>query len=137
MSLSTDPIDIELDNDHDISFVDGDIVLTSGINGVAQDIDIAVKMIAGEWFQDLDEGIALWVRDGIGPDRAILGQKFNKQKAINEYSTAILTVREVTSILSLDVTFDSSIRTLRIRYEVITSFGDTVADSLEIGGSDG
>lgn len=134
--LRTDPIDFKLHKTtHDLTFKNGDVELTSGPDGVAQDIKIAVKMIAGEWFYNLDEGIALYKRAGIDPNRVILGAKFSKQRVLSEFTRAILTVEGVDRIESLSVSFDTTNRTVNVRYVVKTVFGDTITDEVTRGGS--
>lgn len=135
--LSTDPIDMLLDETtHDVVLEDGDIQWSSGKRGVAQDIKINTGMIAGEYFYDLDEGIALLSRPGIDPDRVILGKKFSKARALAEYTPAILKSAAVTAVESLNVSFDRTTRKLDLKYRADTEFDDTVADSLSttVGG---
>lgn len=132
--LSTDPVDALLDEtDDDIAIVDNDIVWSTGLIASAQDVKINTRMIAGEWFYDLDEGIALFDRDGIDSNRVILGHKFSKQRAINEFTPAILNSYAVTQINSISFTFDPKTRTVSGKYEAETAFDDTVADSLALG----
>jgi 3-hydroxyisobutyrate dehydrogenase-like beta-hydroxyacid dehydrogenase len=133
--LRTDIIDFKLHKTtHDLEFEGGDIVTTSGPDGVAQDVKIAVQMIAGEWFYNLDEGIALYKRAGIDPARVILGKKFSKQRVISEFTRAILSVEGVASVAAISVEFDTHTRTVSARYEVKTVFGDTITDSVSVGG---
>jgi hypothetical protein len=133
--LKDTPLDFKLVS-NELVFVGGDVVLTSGADGVAQDVRIAVQMIAGEWFYNLDEGIAFFKAQGIDPERVILGKKFKKERVISEFTRAILSVEGVNRIESLHVEFDVPSRTVSVRYRVSTTFGDTFADSLAVGGSD-
>jgi 3-hydroxyisobutyrate dehydrogenase-like beta-hydroxyacid dehydrogenase len=133
--LRTDSLDFALHaTAHDLVFTRGDVSLTSGSDGIAQDVKIAVQMIAGEWFYNLDEGIALYRREGIDPNRVILGAKFDKARVLSEFTNAIRTVDGVQDIVSMAVTFDVATRTVSVRYAVRTIFGDTFADSLAVGG---
>jgi hypothetical protein len=137
MALLRDtPLDFKLHaTTHDLVVERGDVLLTSDTDGVKQDVKIAVQMIAGEWFYNLDEGIAFFKRVGIDPSRVILGSKFNKQRVVSEFNRAILSVEGVASITSILVEFDVPTRTVSVRYEVKTVFGDSSADSLSVGGS--
>lgn len=136
MLLKDQPLDLKLHAlTHDLVYEKGDLVTTSGPDGVKQDVKIAVQMIAGEWFRDLDEGIALFKREGLDPSRVILGKKFSKQRVISEFNRAIMSVEGVDSVVSIAVTFDVPSRKVSVRYEVKTVFGDTFADSLDpVGG---
>lgn len=140
-TLLTDPIDLKLDeHTHDLAIEDGDFVFIYGVDGVAQLIKIAVLMIAGEWYLDLDEGVKWKEREGVPASRAILGQKFDERKAISEIRDAILKMTNddgsklIQSITAILVDFDRQTRDLSIRYEVITVFGDTIADTLSPSG---
>lgn len=136
--LRADKMDLKLDEStHDLVLTRGDVEITDNANdvsGIAQDIKIAVQMIAGEYFYDLDQGIALYRRDGIDPNRVILGARFSKARVIAEFNRAIFSVEGVSSIISIDVRFDTTTRKVSVSYKVKTVFGDTVADSLTVGG---
>jgi hypothetical protein len=133
--LRTEPIDLKLHTTaHDLVFENGDVALTYSSEGIAQECKIAAKMIAGEWFYNLDEGIALYKREGIDPARVILGAKFSKPRVIAEFNRVLLAIEGVNKVNAIDVAFNSSTRTLSVKYEVTTIFGDTVADSLTFGG---
>lgn len=136
--LRADKMDLKLhETTHDLVIERGDVVLTDNaidVSGISQDVKIAVQMIAGEWFVNLDEGIALYRRAGLDPNRVILGAKFSKAKVIAEFNRAILSVEGVQSIVSIAVDFDTRTRAVSVKYKVKTVFGDTFADSLAVGG---
>lgn len=137
--LRADKFDLKLHTTtHDLVIENGDVVVTDNTTddliAIVQDVKIAVLMIAGEWFYNLDEGIALYRREGLDPRRVILGEKFSKAKVISEFNRAILSVEGVQSIVSIRVDFDTTTRTVSVRYKVKTVFGDTFADSLALGG---
>jgi hypothetical protein len=62
---------------------------------------------------------------------ALLGQRFNAEKARTAFRDAILGAYAVVELTRLDVAFDSSTRTLQATYEARTEFGD-LSDSLEL-----
>ncbi len=128
--LVTDPIDWELDTTtHDL-VITTDLAWTSGIPAVAQGCKVVLGMIEGEWFADLDEGVPYLERDGVPASRALLGQKFNPEKARAAMRPELLAVPGVTAINYLNPAFDRSTRAMRVDFEVDTDFDDTVADSL-------
>ncbi len=134
--LETDPIDLLLDDDtHDLVIRDGDFVFSSGLQGIAQAVKIAVMMIRGEWFYDLDEGVRYYERlDGSIPAReAILGQKFDELKAIADIRDAILSIPYEIKIVSIAATFDPDTRVLTMSWELQPTFGGTIADTLVRG----
>lgn len=128
--LSTDPIDWYLDpTAHDL-IIDTDLSWTTGVQAVVQGIKIALAMIKGEWFADLDEGVPYLERDGVESAEVLLGQKFNIERARAAMRPVILSVPGVKSLISLDPSFNRQTRVVTIRFVVDTVFGDTVTDLL-------
>lgn len=135
--LSTAPLDLAIDPvSGDLVFAaNGDLSLSMGTPGVVQGCRIAMLLVAGEWFLDLDAGIPLFERDGVTAAQAILGGKFNKVKARDTFYTALAAVAGVVAIVSLTVDFTDVLppRTLNVAWTVQTAFGDTPSDSLALG----
>lgn len=137
--LSTDQIDVAVDPATNDIPAQGDLTMTSGIAAVIQGARIRLRAVAGEWFINLDFGVALYERDGVPASRAILGQKFNRLKAINEYRDALLGtstkagVPGLVELLKLEVAFDGPTRTMTVLWQARTAFGDTPVDTLKIG----
>lgn len=117
MALESDPLDLKLDTTGDLALVDGDLVFISGVDAVAQLVKIVIQMFQGEWFLDIEAGVP-WFQD-------ILGQKYDQPRIRAAIRGAILSVSEVTSILSLETSFTSSTRALSVSFSVRTTFGDT------------
>ncbi len=132
--LVDDPIDLLLDETtHDIVIADGDFVFSRGLQGLAQAIKIAVEMIRGEWFSDLDEGVPWFERDGVDASEALLGQKFNEGKIVAAIRDAILSIPYEVEIKTIAATFDRTTRTVSMSWDVKTVWGDTLADTLTRG----
>lgn len=128
--LITDPIDWELDTvTHDL-VITTDLQWVSGTDAVAQGCKVVLGMIEGEWFADLDEGVPYLERDGVDASRALLGQKFNPEKARASMRPELLSVPGVTAINYLNPSFNGKTRAMDVDFEVDTEFDDTVADSL-------
>lgn len=126
--LITDPVDWELDDDNDLIIP---LRYTSGLAAVAQGARIRLNMIRGEWFMDLDLGIPWMENDTVPAEQAILGEQFNKAKAIAAVRTMLLLTPGVRSIKSLEIDWDNSARTMTVTWELTTEWGDTEPDSLE------
>lgn len=127
--LKTDPLDWKLNAAGDFDFSSGGPVFVSGVPGVAQLIQIAVSFVMGEWFANLGIGIPLLPNATVPESNALLGQRFSMVKARTAYRTAILAVPGVASV-KVDASFTARTRTLTVSWVAVTTFGDTVADSL-------
>ena len=131
--LSTDPITWTLDpttND----FPPGPLTFTSGLAAVAQGIRTRLQLCAGEWFLNLDAGIPYLERAGvITKEQALYGQKFDANKTTAMFRSAIKQCPGVGSISAISCVFNNATRTITIAWAVVTSFGDTITDSLAIG----
>ena len=138
LPLSTDPIDIALDPITGKLPPTGDLVMSTGIAAVAQGALIRIRMVAGEWFANLDAGVRWIARDGVTPDQAILGQKYDAAKAIGEIRRVLLgdaTTPGVPGVLDAAVScdFEPSTRQSTITWSLSTAFGDTPPDTLSLG----
>lgn len=126
--LETDPIDLLLDEDtHDLVFENGDFVWSRGLQGVAQDLKIAWKMIRGEVFTNVNEGVRYFENDHVSAADAIIGAKFDLAKATNEFRDVALQNSLITEIVELEVTFDDTTRTLTVSGTMRTEWGDFTA----------
>ena len=113
-----DPLDLLRDDQGDVVIP---LQFARGVEGVKQLCQLAVLLVKGEWFLDLDAGV-----DYFGK---LLGQKFDAVTARAEFRTALVAVPGVAAVELLEATFDSSTRTLNVNWRVRTIFGPTVADS--------
>lgn len=79
--LITDPIDwgLVLDANGNLDFPPpgSNIDASSGLAAVVQGARIRLALTAGEWFLNLDRGVARFKRDGVEPTRVIFGAKFS------------------------------------------------------------
>jgi hypothetical protein len=129
--LSTTLRDVQLTTPgHDFDLRNGTFTFTKGIDGVAQAIDFNVRMHRGEWFMDLTKGIPYFVRDGVTPSEALLGQKDANidQRAIAAYTSVILATEGVGSIVSISATFAN--RALSVAWTVTVQFDDIATITL-------
>jgi hypothetical protein len=128
--LSTDPIDLRLDDDGDLYVGPNGPELTTGGQAVTQGIRIAVSMFAGEWFLDMDAGVPWLAGNGVPDEKAILGPKYDELKVRTALRKEILAVPGVAGIEELSITFER--RVLTVSWKVTTAFDDTIEDALNI-----
>jgi hypothetical protein len=120
--LSTDPLDIRLDENWDLFIGPNGLELISGIDGVAQLIGIAIKLFLGEWFLNLKRGMP-WFQE-------IFGGKYDEGLIRRRLSEAIANVPGVSEVLSLVISFDGETRAVSVEWEVRVKFDDTDPDTL-------
>lgn len=126
MTLSTDNLDFLIDlNTNDLDLTGGRINFARGITGVAQLAQIRMKTIRGELFSDTTFGMPWFANDFVTPAEAILGQKYNQQKAQKAFYDMLITVPNVTEVIALNVAFATAKRKLSVTYQLRTTFGDT------------
>lgn len=127
LPLADQPRDLKLGTDNDLVVPP---VFTYGIGAVAQSCRIAIQIFAEEWFLDLDVGIPYW--------QQILAQKPATAIAAARiaFRSELLAVDGVIDVTRLEIFFNRSTRGLGIKWQVMTAFGETPADSiaLTIGG---
>lgn len=122
--LSTDRLDVAVDEDGDILIDSDGLHFVSGLEGVAQLCRIALRLYKEEWFANLDVGMP-WFQE-------ILGEKYDEQAIRRRCIETLLGVPGVISINSAVVTFSG--RKVSLTWSVKTQFGDTVPDTLDLAG---
>lgn len=116
----------------------GDLIFplryTTGVEAVAQAIRIRLLVCRGEWFLDLDNGVPYLAREGVPATSAILGQKFDRLKALAAFRAAILDAPGVTpeGLTKLAVEYDGATRTMSLSFEVVTAYGRIIVSELEL-----
>lgn len=128
--LSTDPIDFLLDDDGDLVMP---LQFSRGLPAVAQGIRVRTLLVRGEWFLDQDAGVPYLENDSVTAAAALLGQRFNAQKARAAFRDAIVSSPGVVELVSMNVSFDRATRGMSVSWEVRTEFGD-LSDSLDLEG---
>jgi hypothetical protein len=111
------PRDIALDlTTGELDVSTGGLRLTRGAEAVAQSIYIALRMSLGEWFLDLDEGF---------PWFELVLVKAPEVELIRAALRETLLARVgVSDVASLDVSADTSTRTLDVSFAVETDYGE-------------
>lgn len=125
MPLIDAPRDLLLDLDNDL-VVTTDLQFTRGIPAIVQSCRIALQMFKGEWFLDLDAGIP-YFEDILGA-KPTIGAAVARQEFLRELQL----VEGVVEVTRLNITFEPTTRTLTVRWQVQTAFGETPIDTLTI-----
>lgn len=122
LGVITPGVDFALDANGDLDLSHGDLRMTTGIEAVAQGIQVRLLAFRGEWFADLDDGVPYY--------EDLLGQKFNEAVARDAFRSAIAAAPGVLQVLTLSLSFHGPTRTLSLAFEAQTNLG-VIAASLE------
>lgn len=124
--LESDNRDLLLDDNNSLVIRDGDLVFSTGIQGVMQECRIKMLMFKGEWFLDREVGVSWWSEIlGQKPDRAIAAMT-------SEFSDKLASVEDVIVVNKLDISYDGATRRITVSWSVTSRFGDTPVDELPI-----
>jgi hypothetical protein len=108
--------DLKLDTNGDLAIVGDTLVLTSGIEKVAQDLTIRLQFFQGEWFLDSRLGVPYFQK--------ILGEKPRLNVLKNIFRKAIMTSPGVRTINDLILDYDGPTRRLSVSFNVKSVEGD-------------
>jgi hypothetical protein len=103
-----------LDNDGDMVIGKGGAGFKTGSEAVAQAVKTRLRLLRGEWWADLTEGLPLFQR--------ILGRR-DLEEARRAVKERIASTPGVIAVSSLEVTMDG--RRLEIKGTVTTEYGTT------------
>lgn len=135
--LETDPVTVKM-TDAIIPLVDVAALTTpspfaTGLDAVVIGVRTRLQLFAGEWFMNLDKGVAWLEADGIDPTRVILGTKYDEAVIRSEVLRAILDTPGVFEVTSLMIQFDKRERRVTMTWSARCQFGDTPPDTLTVG----
>lgn len=99
----------------DLQILNGDLSLTSGSSGIAQNLRIRLNFFKGEWFLDATQGMPYF--------QNVLVKQPNSQAIRAIFRKAILTTPGVTSVSNLELDLDNSLRKLSVSFEAETIEG--------------
>lgn len=134
--MATNPLlgerlDLLLSPSNKLVLTNGDLTWALDVNGVLQLCRIALQLFAEEWFLNLDAGIRYFQSIlGVRPDLA-------RRAAELEFSRALAAVPGVAEILLFNVDFVGDTRTLTLKFQVRTKYGDTPVDTLAVTAAGG
>jgi hypothetical protein len=108
--------DLSVDKDtHDLVIVDGDLVLTSDLDAIAQDVCSALLLAKGEWFLAPDVGLPLFDQ--------IMVKGANPNVVRNLIKAEILAVPGVVGVLQLTLVPNTSTRSMKVSFIADTDVG--------------
>ena len=107
-----------LDIDGDYRFGHGKNDFLNGVDAVAQAIMTRLKLLKGEWWEDLEDGLPLW--------QSILGMRTPKAVIDRIIQERVLGTNNVTGISNLSSSFEADTRSYTFYCVVDTAFGQTV-----------
>jgi hypothetical protein len=104
--------------------VGGDLVLATGLEAIAQDVDLALQLVQGGWFLDGDVGTPyfeqIWRKaPNLAVVRQVLIQRIEGRAGVGE-------------VTSLEMDMDARNRALAVRFTATTDFGE-LSTSLSLG----
>ena len=99
--------DLLLGSDDDLVFVGGDLVFTTGIKTVSQMLLLRLSAFREEWFANLDYGL-----------EEFRGEKWSIDRVTSAIRKVIIETPGVDSIVSLNVAFVGSTRTIVTDWEI-------------------
>jgi hypothetical protein len=120
--------DVALNANHDWDLSSGSFKFTSGADGVAQAINVAIRFHKGEWFRDALRGVPYFQRPGVPASEAILGQRNAQDRALSALGTIILSIDGVTSLVQ--VSAQLVVRAFRVGWTVGLGFDDLATATL-------
>ncbi len=132
MTLATDPIDFELDDDFQLIVP---IRFVRGLAAVRQGVRIRLSMARGEWFLNLDIGVPWHPTDDgvVSEDQAILGSARFDQDAINSSIRRVIErTPNVVQVIEIRSVLGNSSREVTITWSARTAFGDLQDDTLAL-----
>ena len=127
--LETDPIDLKLDTNGDLFVGPDGCEFTMGLAGVAQALQVQLRLILGEWFLNIDLGVPWYQRVG---QQGILGGKYDEKFFTAAIVTEALTCPGVVSILSAVPSYVSETRIAMMSLSAMTLFGATDVITVEV-----
>ncbi len=117
-------MDLELDASGDLVIENGDLQLLTGREAVAQHLGIRYKFFQGEWFADTRVGMPYFQK--------ILGKRSNLDVVRSLFRQATITTPGITSLESLDLSYEGTTRVLGIDVKARAADGEPLNFSTEL-----
>lgn len=114
-----------LDKNGDYVFGSGNNNFLEGSEAVAQAVSTRLKLLQGEWWEDLEDGLPLW--------QEILGSQGSNQHLTyvdNLITQRIFNTQGVTQIIDYQGTWDSAKRQYSFNAKINTSYSETTIEGI-------
>lgn len=115
--------DLKLNSQHDLLLKENRLVLTDGMNAIAQRIKIVLLTFAGEWFLDISQGLPYFDE--------ILVKNPNSTRIYAIFRRQIARVRGVKRVINLTLSVDRKSRSLIVEFEAESVEG-VIKDKISI-----
>lgn len=115
--------DLKLNSQHDLLIKENRLVLTDGMNAIAQRIKIVLLTFGGEWFLDVSRGLPYFDE--------ILVKNPNSTRIYAVFRQQIASVKGVKRIINLTLSVDRKSRTLIVEFEAESTEG-VIKDKVSI-----
>jgi hypothetical protein len=132
--LATDPVTLKMgaDGKLDVLAMASSAPFDRGLTAVVTGVRTRLRLIAGEWFLNLDKGMPWYERDGIDSQTVILGSKYDETTIRVPMLRAILDTPGVVEVTQLVIQFDPVNRSVSITWSARCEFGETEPDTLTV-----
>lgn len=107
----------------------GDALFNSGADGIASDIDCALKAWQGEWDDDTSVGFP-WLQD-------VLGKKYDSALVRRDIQKLVMARPGVQSLVSYSGTYDNVARELDVAFVAACDTGELINGSLQVSQGEG
>lgn len=114
-----------LDNNGDYVFGFGKNSFLDGVEAIAQAVTTRLKLLRGEWWENLNDGLPLW--------QEILGNSGSNQHLAyvdNLITERIINTPGVTQIITYEGLWDSSTRQYSFNSKINTSYSETTIEGV-------
>lgn len=108
-----------------------------GLEACRIGVETRLRLFRGEWFVNLDAGIAWIERPGVDPGLVLIGNTFDEVRVRRALIAEILDCPGVVEVLELLVEFDAETRTVSVSFRARAEFDDTSGEfssTVGIGG---
>lgn len=109
-------LDLELDNSGDLLVSNFDLQLIDGIDQIKQNLAIRLRFFLGEWFLDIEQGIAYY--------QDIFIKSPNQIQVENILKNEILETDGITELTSFESEYDTVLRKYTVAFTALADEGE-------------
>lgn len=109
-------LDLQLDNSGDLLVSNYDLSLIEGVDQIAQNLAIRLRFFLGEWFLDIEQGIAYY--------QDIFIKSPNQIQVENLLKNEILETDGIIEITSFEAEYDVALRKFNVAFTALSDEGE-------------